>query len=181
MKNLVRNEQLMNVTIEELKSQVATLQSENERLKKNPRPANAPDFSVPVRTIKTGKDAGKILVRYKTQIEINVLQALMLAVKMKDIMTIARKCRTGKWVREVSMKEPKKGSDKEPQRNSYDNLYIVTEDGQKIAAGTVSLARKANNAIDTDPDSPANRKELEDRMNRFNELWKELEQRIASR
>lgn len=180
MKNLMRNESDLNIAeqLEQLRAKLAAIEAENAELKKNPPPANAPDFSKPVRVIKTGNDAGKILVKYKTQIEINVLEAVMLAVRMKDIMAIAKKCRTGKWVREISVRKPKDG---EPKRNSYDALFIICEDGEKVSAGNVLLAKRADKSLDTDRESPANKANLKDRMDRFNDLWRELEQRAASR
>lgn len=173
------------MTNEQLAEQFAALQArleaveaENAELKKNPRPAGGVDFGKAVRVQKTN---GKIMVRYRTEIELHVLQAVLLAVKMKDIMDIAKKARSGKWTREIAMKPPKKGSDKEPQRQPFDNLFIVTEDNERIAAGTVPLAKKADNSIDTNWESPANKANLKDRIDRWNQLWKDLEDRAKAR
>lgn len=161
------NEQLA-AQMQAMQEQLAALAAENAELKKNP--PKQTDFSKPVRVMKNGK----IRVRHKTQLDLNILQALMIAVKLKDLMELAKRCRGGKWERRVSMDEKKQ------TRNSWDDLFIITTDGEEVSMGSVALAKLADNSLDTNPESAQNKKNLNDRISRWNELWKELEDRSKS-
>lgn len=156
--------------LEAMQAQLAALAKENEQLKKNP-PKNGSDWGKPVRVVKT---SGKIQVKYKTQIDINLMHGVMLACKMKDVMAIAKEARSLAWERRPVFWKKKGG---ESIRQSYDNIFVTRDNGEEVLVTTVPLAKLADNSPDTNPDSPANKAELKKRIEGWDQLWKDLEDR----
>lgn len=154
-----------------MKAQLDALAAENEKLKAS---RTTPNFGEPVRLMKNGK----IRCRHKTQLDINLLQALMLVVKAKDLIELCQKVRGGSVTRRAVYKKVQG----ENQRQEYDELWITSKDGKlKGLISTVSLAENADGTLDEDISSKANTDEYNDRMGRWHQLWKELEAKAGAK
>jgi hypothetical protein len=128
------------------------------------------NFAEAIRIYKTGYNKGKVVCRHHTQVELNALQILMLGIKITELVDIVKKFRGGSFERRPSMKTVQG----KQTRNAWDDIF-VTKDGEELHCGTVALNKLSNNELDVNENSPENVKLYQDRLQKWTELWAELE------
>lgn len=135
----------------------------------------ASNFGEQIRIYKTGGGKGKVNLRYKTAIDMTGLQVLMVASKLKELLSAIAKFKGAKIERRVSM------NDKKKTRNVWDDIFAIDAEGNELQVGTVALAKNADNSTNDNWNHPENVQKFEERVSQWNALWAEIETKYGKK